>query len=58
VRIEGNTLAMQLVASSISQLNVLLRAAPKDSNADAPNRIGFQLAAALEKGKSVKSRKT
>ncbi len=42
----------------VSQLNVLLRAAPKDSNADAPNRIGFQLAAALEKGKSVKSRKT
>lgn len=42
----------------VSQLSVMLRAAPKESTNDAPNRIGFRLAAALEKGKSVKSQKT
>ena len=32
----------------VSQLNVLLRALPKDSAEDAPKRIGFRLAADLE----------
>ena len=33
----------------VSQLNVLLRAAPKQNNKEEPTRIGFRLAAALEK---------
>jgi len=41
----------------VSQLNVLLRASPKENEGDAPNRIGFHLAAALGKGKNVKSEK-
>lgn len=32
----------------VSQLNVFLRAAPKESSEEEPNRIGFRLAAALE----------
>jgi hypothetical protein len=42
----------------VSQLNVMLRAAPKESEADEPNRIGFRLAAALDKGRPVVSCKT
>lgn len=38
---------VQLV-QHVSQLNVLLRAMPKESAAEAPRRIGFQLAAGLE----------
>jgi len=38
---------VQLV-QHVSQLNVLLRAMPKENTADAPRRIGFQLAAGLE----------
>ncbi len=38
---------VQLV-QHVSQLNVLLRAMPKEDGAEAPRRIGFQLAAALE----------
>lgn len=34
----------------VSQLNVLLRAAPKQDEAQEANRIGFRLAAALENG--------
>ena len=32
----------------VSQLNVILRAMPKPAEREAPNRIGFRLAAALE----------
>ncbi|MFQ5439598.1 MAG: DUF6173 family protein [Paracoccaceae bacterium] len=32
----------------VSQLNVMLRAVPKENTASAANRIGFRLAAALE----------
>ena len=32
----------------VSQLNVLLRAMPKENTAEAPRRIGFRLAAGLE----------
>ena len=32
----------------VSQLNVMLRAVPKEAERDAPNRIGFRLAADLE----------
>ena len=32
----------------VSQLNVMLRAAPKEENSEPANRIGFRLAAALE----------
>lgn len=38
---------VQLV-QHVSQLNVLLRAMPKEDTAEAPRRIGFQLAAGLE----------
>ena len=34
----------------VSQLNVMLRAAPKESDNGEANRIGFRLAAELEKG--------
>jgi hypothetical protein len=37
----------------VSQLNVMLRAAPKEKDDQAPTRIGFRLAAALEKGKGA-----
>ena len=37
---------VQLV-QHVSQLNVLLRAMPKQADAPAPRRIGFQLAAGL-----------
>ena len=33
----------------VSQLNVMLRAAPKQVESEAPNRIGFRLAADLDK---------
>ncbi len=38
---------VQLV-QHVSQLNVLLRAMPKEADAEEPRRIGFQLAAGLE----------
>ncbi|MEM7753523.1 MAG: DUF6173 family protein [Pseudomonadota bacterium] len=38
---------VQLV-QHVSQLNVLLRAMPKENTAEAPRRIGFRLAAGLE----------
>lgn len=34
----------------VSQLNVMLRALPKEVEAEEPNRIGFRLAEALEEG--------
>lgn len=34
----------------VAQLSVLLRAAPKQADSDAPNRIGFRLAQDLENG--------
>lgn len=34
----------------VTQLNVMLRAAPIEKDQTAPNRIGFRLAAALEQG--------
>lgn len=34
----------------VSQLSVILRAMPKQKDSDAPRRIGFRLASALEKG--------
>lgn len=40
---------VQLV-QHVSQLNVLLRAMPKENTAAAPRRIGFRLAAGLEEG--------
>lgn len=43
---------VQLV-QHVSQLNVLLRAMPKLDEAEAPRRIGFQLAAGLEDDESV-----
>lgn len=43
---------VQLV-QHVSQLNVLLRAMPKESPAEAPRRIGFQLAAGLEEEHEV-----
>ncbi|WP_439109853.1 DUF6173 family protein [Lentibacter sp.] len=36
----------------VSQLNVMLRALPKEVPAQAPNRIGFRLAKALEDGEA------
>lgn len=36
----------------VSQLSVMLRALPKQVEADAPNRIGFRLAADLEDDKT------
>ena len=36
----------------VSQLNVMLRALPKEVPAAAPNRIGFRLAKALEEGEA------
>ncbi|MCI2399571.1 DUF6173 family protein [Aliiroseovarius subalbicans] len=40
---------MQLI-QHVSQLSVMLRALPKEPEASAPTRIGFRLAADLEKG--------
>jgi len=37
----------------VSQLNVMLRAAPKESEAVAANRIGFRLASALEENQDA-----
>jgi hypothetical protein len=42
---------MQLV-QHVSQLSVLLRAAPKAVEAEAPNRIGFRLMQDLEQGEA------
>lgn len=42
---------MQLV-QHVTQLNVALRAVPKDVEQDAPRRIGFQLAEDLEKAEA------
>lgn len=43
---------VQLV-QHVSQLNVLLRAMPKEVSAEAPRRIGFQLAAGLDDSEVV-----
>ncbi|MEX5727874.1 hypothetical protein Ga0609869_001227 [Rhodovulum iodosum] len=40
--------ARSQLVQHVSQLNVLLRAVPKQSATDAPRRIGFRLAAELE----------
>ncbi|MEM6387158.1 MAG: DUF6173 family protein [Pseudomonadota bacterium] len=45
---------VQLV-QHVSQLNVLLRAMPKESDAAEPRRIGFQLAAGLEEDAETKA---
>ena len=39
----------------VSQLNVTLRASPKHIDQEAPNRIGFQLASALQRGPAAAS---
>ncbi|MEO1240009.1 MAG: DUF6173 family protein [Pseudomonadota bacterium] len=44
--IDGGGARAQLV-QHVTQLNVMLRAVPKPQEVDAPRRIGFQLAAAL-----------
>jgi len=41
----------------VTQLNVMLRAAPKEVENEAPNRIGFRLGQALNKGQHVKTSK-
>jgi hypothetical protein len=43
---------VQLV-QHVSQLNVLLRAMPKEHEAEEPRRIGFRLAEALDDGESA-----
>ena len=45
---EATGVKTQLI-QHVSQLNVLLRALPKQPDQPEPNRIGFQLAADLEK---------
>ena len=45
---EATGIKTQLI-QHVSQLNVLLRALPKQADQPEPNRIGFQLAADLEK---------
>ncbi len=40
--------AKNQLVQHVSQLNVMLRALPKEVQAEAPNRIGFRLAADLE----------
>ena len=44
---DGGGARAQLV-QHVTQLNVMLRAVPKPQEVDAPRRIGFQLAAALD----------
>ncbi len=44
---DGSGARVQLV-QHVTQLNVLLRATPKQEKTEAPRRIGFQLAAALD----------
>ena len=46
---DGSGVKTQLI-QHVSQLNVILRALPKQTDAVEPNRIGFRLAVDLEKG--------
>ena len=48
---DGSGARVQLV-QHVTQLNVLLRAMPKQEKTEAPRRIGFQLAAALDDDES------